>query len=204
MLIKGPLATYSSGTEHKYALRPSNIVIYKNAWLQIGFLIHSCVGTIWCFVLHIFTVLLGTSVSQNAPARRYVTLAINDNIPIRGLSCGGETDIYRITVTTTSDAEHVAIEGASASGLFYGVQSLSMLVNGNRKGSTTSELLGGSIVDCPRYRYIFSIHTDGLVQGCSISIANATETLQSCTKPLKYLLCCCTYVDEAVPMTMGK
>ena len=30
----------------------------------------------------------------------------------------------------------------------------------------------------------FSVnHSDGLVQDCSISIANALDTLQSCTKP---------------------
>ena len=30
---------------------------------------------------------------------------------------------------------------------------------------------------------------DGLVQDCNISIANALEILQSCTKPSKCLLC---------------
>ena len=33
-----------------------------------------------------------------------------------------------------------------------------------------------------RYK-IFEMHIDGLVQDCSISIANALEILQSCIKP---------------------
>ena len=31
------------------------------------------------------------------------------------------------------------------------------------------------------------IHVDGLVQDCRISIANALELPQSCTKPLMYV-----------------
>ena len=33
------------------------------------------------------------------------------------------------------------------------------------------------------FRAQYMSHIDGLVQGCSISIANALEILQSCTKP---------------------
>ena len=31
------------------------------------------------------------------------------------------------------------------------------------------------------------VYIDGLVQDCSISIANTLEILQSCTKPLTYM-----------------
>ena len=36
----------------------------------------------------------------------------------------------------------------------------------------------------------FIQYVDGLVQDCSISIANTLDILQSCTKPLMRLLCC--------------
>ena len=36
--------------------------------------------------------------------------------------------------------------------------------------------------------HVIAIHFDGLVQDCSISIANALEILQSCTKPSIYRL----------------
>ena len=39
----------------------------------------------------------------------------------------------------------------------------------------------------------FSHQVDGLVQDCSISIANALEILQSCTKPLE-----CTFAASSV------
>ena len=39
-----------------------------------------------------------------------------------------------------------------------------------------------------RYKYaVIYVHIDGLVQGCSNSIADAMELLHSCTKPSKYI-----------------
>ena len=47
--------------------------------------------------------------------------------------------------------------------------------------------LGFAILQCHIVLFDFNtINIDGLVQNCSISIANALEILQSCTKPLKY------------------
>ena len=39
----------------------------------------------------------------------------------------------------------------------------------------------------PTGKYVkWQVHVDGLVEDCSISIANALEIMQSCTKPSLY------------------
>ena len=52
--------------------------------------------------------------------------------------------------------------------------------NGSLWGSNSGSTFG------PLVQTILKLHFDGLVQDCSISIANALEILQSCAKPLMW------------------
>lgn len=87
----------------------------------------------------------GLALEVDAPAERQIRLACEPGAVETGLTDGQDEQAYRIEI----DGDGVAVVGNAAPGLFYGVQTLLQLLEGDGRRSLVLPL--GTITDWPRY-----------------------------------------------------